>query len=111
MYCLYLHPKSLQYYLLKLRKRASWADTDADIPKVTYEELDVMKMEMPPASRGYGVDNTVHHPDTAKREQEIKEIKKANPGADRFELQELLNPTPIPEKFKGKNERIGRGFK
>jgi len=23
----------------------------------------------------------------------------------------LLNPTRIPKKFKGKNERIGRGFK
>ena len=93
------------------RTLTTWKDDSVDLPEVTYEDLDIMKMEMPPASRGYGVDNTVHHPDTAKREQEIEEIKKANPGADRFELQELLNPIPIPEKFKGKNERIGRGFK
>jgi fumarate reductase flavoprotein subunit len=93
------------------RTLTTWKDTEADLPEITYEDLDVMKMEMPPGSRGYGVDNTIHHPDTAKREQEIEEIKKANPGADRFELQALLNPTPIPEKFKGKNERIGRGFK
>ena len=93
------------------RTLATWQDSDANLPEITYEDLDIMKMEMPPASRGYGVDNTVHHPDTAKREKEIEEIKKANPGADRFELQKLLNPITIPDKFKGKNERIGRGYK
>ncbi|MFH2092082.1 MAG: fumarate reductase flavoprotein subunit [Pseudomonadota bacterium] len=94
------------------RTLTSWKDQEKDdLPEVTYEALDIMKMEMPPGSRGYGVDNTVHHPDTAKREKQIEEIKAANPGIDRYKLQELLNPTPIPEKFKGKNERIGRGFK
>jgi fumarate reductase flavoprotein subunit len=93
------------------RTLTKWKDDSADLPEVSYEDLDVMKMEMPPGSRGYGVDNTVHHPDTVKREQEIEAIKKDNPGADRFELQEMLNPITIPEKLKGKNERIGRGFK
>jgi fumarate reductase flavoprotein subunit len=93
------------------RTLTSWKDEASNLPDVTYENLDVMKMEMPPGSRGYGVDNTIHHPDTEKREKQIEEIKAANPDADRFELQQLLNPTPIPEKFKGKNERIGRGFK
>ncbi len=93
------------------RTLTTWQDNSADLPEVTYENLDIMKMEMPPASRGYGVDNTLHHPDTAKREKEIEEIQKANPGADRFKLQELLNPITIPDKFKGKNERIGRGYK
>ena len=93
------------------RTLTSWPDDDADLPEVTYEALDVMKMELPPGSRGYGVDSTIDHPDTEKREAQIKEIKKANKKADRFEMQELLNPTPIPEKLKGKNERIGRGYK
>ena len=93
------------------RTLTTWQDENADLPEVTYEDLDIMKMEMPPASRGYGVDNTIHHPDTIKREKEIAKIKKENPKADRFELQELLNPITIPEKFKGKNERIGRGYK
>jgi len=89
-----------------------WNDQEKDdLPEVTYEDLDIMKMEMPPGSRGYGVDNTIHHPDTEKREKEIEEIKAANPNVDRYELSELLNETPIPEKFKSKNERIGRGFK
>ncbi len=88
-----------------------WKDEESDLPEVEYEDLDIMKMEMPPGSRGYGVDNTIHHSDTEKRVAEVEEIQKANPDADRFEMQELLNPIEIPEKFRGKNERIGRGFK
>ncbi len=93
------------------RTLTTWTDENADLPEVAYEELDITKMEMPPGSRGYGVDNIVHHPDTKKRISRIETIREANPGADRFEIQELLNPITIPEKFKGKNERIGRGFK
>ncbi len=93
------------------RTLTAWPSEEMDLPEVSYEPLDIMKMEMPPGSRGYGVDNTIHHPDTAKRVAQIKEIRKANPDADRFEIQELLNPIDIPEKFKGKNERTGRGFK
>ncbi len=88
-----------------------WKDDNTDLPEVEYEALDVMKMEMPPGSRGYGVDQTIHHPDTEKRVAQMEEIKKENPGADRFKLQQLFNPIEIPEKFRGKNERIGRGFK
>jgi fumarate reductase flavoprotein subunit len=66
---------------------------------------------MPPGSRGYGVDKTIHHPDTPRRQAEVQEFRKAHPHADRFELQQFLNPVEVPEKFRGKNERIGRGFK
>ncbi|MGD9823753.1 fumarate reductase flavoprotein subunit [Desulfobacter sp.] len=93
------------------RTLTSWEDDDADLPKVTYEALDAMKMELPPGGRGCGEDKTIHHPDTEKRVAQIEKIKNANKKADRFEMQELLNPTSIPEKFKGKNERIGRGYK
>ncbi len=93
------------------RTLTCWKDENEDLPQVSYEELDVMKMEMPPGSRGYGVDNTIHHPDTEKRVAEVEEIRKRHPIADRFEMQQLLNPIEIPEKFRGRNERIGRGFK
>ncbi len=92
------------------RTIASWQDEEADLPDIAYEALDVMKMEMPPASRGYGGGKIIPHPDTEKREQEIEKIKKDNPGADRFEMHNLLNPIEMPEKFTGKNERVGRGF-
>jgi fumarate reductase flavoprotein subunit len=88
-----------------------WRNEADDLPEVKYEDLDIMTMEMPPASRGYGVDNTIHHPDTEKRVAEVEAILKANPNADRHQIQELLMPIEIPEKFKGQNERVGRGFK
>ncbi len=88
-----------------------WRNESDDLPEVKYEDLDIMTMEMPPASRGYGVDNTIHHPDTEKRVAEVEEILKANPDADRHEIQNLLMPIEIPEKFRGQNERVGRGFK
>ncbi len=93
------------------RTLAYWKDENSDLPDIEYEPLDIMKMELPPASRGYGDDQTIPHPDTEKREKEIEQILKDNPGADRIKIQELLNPIEIPEQFKGKNERVGRGFK
>ena len=93
------------------RTLATWKEEDADLPEMNYEPLDVMKMEMPPASRGYGVDNIIPHPDTEKRIEEIDTVKQGNPDADRFEIQEMINPIDIPAKFTGRNERVGRGFK
>ena len=40
-------------------------------------------------------------PKVASQAWWIEEIKKDNQGADRFKMHDLLNPTPIPEKFKG----------
>ena len=88
------------------RTLATWDSEDATRPKIDYEQLDIMKMELPPASRGYGKDNILHHPNTAKREKEIEEIKSKIPNADRFEIQKALLDYPIPEKYKGKNERL-----
>jgi len=104
------HPERNDRDWLK-RTLATWKDEDSELPEVDYEDLDILSMEMPPGSRGYGTDNIVHHSDTKRRVQEIEEITKVNPGADRFEIQELLMPYDLPEKLQGKNERIGRGFK
>ncbi len=93
------------------RTLTTWKEENKDLPEVSYEPLDVMKMEMPPASRGYGVDNIISHPDTEKRIEEIETVKQENPDADRFEIQEIINPIDIPAKFTGRNERVGRGFK
>ena len=93
------------------RTLATWKSDSDDLPEISYEDLDIMSMEMPPGSRGYGTDNTTHHPDTEKRVKQVEEITQANPDADRFEIQDLLMPYDLPEKVKGKNERVGRGFK
>ena len=104
------HPERNDRDWLK-RTLATWKDEDSELPDVDYEDLDILSMEMPPGSRGYGTDNIVHHPDTKRRVQEIEEITKVNPDADRFEIQKLLMSYDLPEKLQGKNERIGRGFK
>ncbi len=88
------------------RTLATWGGDDATLPKLDYESLNIMKMEMPPGSRGYGKDNILHHPDTDRREKEVEEIKAGMPDADRVQIQEALMDYPLPEKYKGRNERL-----
>jgi fumarate reductase flavoprotein subunit len=92
------------------RTLSYWKSEDDDAPVLEYEPLDVMKMEMPPGSRGYGKSQIVPHPDTEARVRQIEEIKKSMPNADRFEIQRALMPFNLPEKYTGKNERLGVGF-
>jgi fumarate reductase flavoprotein subunit len=93
------------------RTLAHWKSEKDDLPSLTYEPLDVTKMELPPGSRGYGNAQIIPHPDTEKRLQQIEEIKKSIPNADRFELQKALMAYDVPEVYKGKNERVGVGYK
>ena len=93
------------------RTLAYWKDEKDDLPTFEYERLDVMKMELPPGSRGYGDARIIPHPDTERREREIEEIKKSMPGADRFALQRALMPYDVPEGYRKKNERVGVGDK
>jgi len=93
------------------RTLAYWRSENDAEPTLEYEALDIMKMELPPGFRGYGADNRIHHPDTARREQQIEEIKQSMPGADRHEIQKALMPFDLPKKYQGRNERVGVGYK
>jgi len=74
---------------------------------LSYEPLDVMKMELPPGYRGYGIDNAIAHPDTAKREQQIAEILAVlGEDADRYQRQAALMPFELPPSLQAKNERL-----
>ncbi len=77
----------------------------APVPELSYEALDVMTMELPPGYRGYGVDNAIPHPDTARREAEIAAWDAAHPDADRFERQQALMPFELPEAYRARNQR------
>jgi fumarate reductase flavoprotein subunit len=90
------------------RTLATWKSEDDTLPSLAYEQLDVMKMELPPGWRGYGAKDYIGHADTPKRIAEIDELKKRLNGADRFTLQEIAMPYEhlVPERFRGKNERI-----
>jgi fumarate reductase flavoprotein subunit len=90
------------------RTLATWKSETDTLPSLAYEQLDVMKMELPPGWRGYGAKDYIDHPDTPKRLAEIEALKKKPNGADRFKLQETVMPCEdlLPKRFRGKNERI-----
>jgi len=89
------------------RTLASWPDANALEPVLSYEPLDVMKMELPPGYRGYGIDNAIAHPDTAKREQQIAQIlAELGEDADRYQRQAALMPFELPPSLQANNERL-----
>ena len=92
------------------RTLATWPNPSDELPTLSYEDLDILKMELPPGSRGYGKDVTIEHADSAIRERQIEEYKAAHPDADRHQISAALMPIDLPEKYRGKNERVGKGF-
>jgi len=96
------------------RTLMSWPDADASLPEVDYEALDIAQMELPPGFRGYGKDMTITHEQSELRQQEVARAEQENKdrGGDRFTLQAMLMPYEhlLPEKFRGKNERLDERF-
>ena len=90
------------------RTIARWPGEEASRPELQYENLDVMKMELPPGWRGYGTKDHVDHPDTAAREKQLKRITAQNEDGDRHSVQHALLPFKhlLPEKYRGRNERL-----
>jgi len=91
------------------RTLTSWKD-GATLPTVTYEELDIMKMEMPPAFRGYGVKgNIIENPISTQRQEQVDKIREEMEaaGKDRYEIQDALMPFELQPYYKAKNERFG----
>ncbi len=88
------------------RTLTSWPDSDAIAPTLSYEDLDVMQMELPPGYRGYGIDSTIHHPDTPKREAEVAELTAMHSNSDRSQLQHALMPFELPETLTTGNQRL-----
>ncbi|MEA1956670.1 MAG: fumarate reductase flavoprotein subunit [Campylobacterota bacterium] len=93
------------------RTITSWKDENQTLPTVSYEEIDISTMEMPPGFRGYGKDLTQHHEDTKLRQEMVDattERLEAD-GYDRFVIQDALMPfiDKLPKKYQGRNERLG----
>ncbi|WP_169973084.1 MULTISPECIES: fumarate reductase flavoprotein subunit [unclassified Campylobacter] len=94
------------------RTITSWKEGDT-MPTVEYEPLDIMKMEIPPAFRGYGAKgNIIEHPDSAIRQAQVDEIraKMEAEGKGRYEIQNALMPYELQPKYKAPNERAGIGY-
>lgn len=95
------------------RTLAMWKSEADTMPSLSYEPLDVMKMELPPGWRGYGAKDYIEHPDTPKRVAELEALKKQSNGGDRVRLQAMMMPyeSLLPERFRGRNEQIDEPIK
>ena len=87
-----------------------WDDPDKTMPTVSYEEIDIDTMELPPGFRGYGKDMTIRHPKSEIRQRQVDQIRVEveEEGLDRFEVQRALMHYEelLPEKYRGRNERL-----
>ncbi|EDO7446048.1 fumarate reductase flavoprotein subunit [Campylobacter jejuni] len=91
------------------RTNTFWAEGET-LPRIEYEELDIMKMEIPPAFRGYGAKgNIIENPLSEKRQAEVDAIreKMEAEGKGRYEIQNALMPYELQAKYKAPNQRIG----
>ena len=77
------------------RTLATWKNEADTLPSLSYEQLDVKTMELPPGWRGYGAKDYIDHPDTAARVAEVEELKKNLDGADRSQFNRNLCPMRI----------------
>ena len=92
------------------RTITSWPDANATLPTITYEDLDIMTMEMPPAFRGYGAKGMIIENELSeKRQAQVDETteKMQAEGKDRHEIQDALMSFDLPMNYREKNERAG----
>ncbi|EAH4830157.1 fumarate reductase flavoprotein subunit [Campylobacter jejuni] len=91
------------------RTNTFWVEGET-LPRIEYEELDIMKMEIPPAFRGYGAKgNIIENPLSEKRQAEVDAMreKMEAEGKGRYEIQNALMPYELQAKYKAPNQRIG----
>ena len=92
------------------RTLTSWPNENQTLPTISYEALDIMTMELPPAFRGYGAKGMIiEHDLSEKRQAQVDEIteKMQAEGKDRHEIQHALMPFDLPMNYREKNERAG----
>ena len=91
------------------RTLTSWKE-GSTLPTVTYEDLDIMKMEIPPAFRGYGAKGMIIENELSlKRQEETDKLREEMEaaGKDRHAIQDALMPFELQPYYKAKNERFG----
>ena len=90
------------------RTLAFWRDPEQRVPTLEYESLDVRRMELPPGWRGYGARDAIEHPDTARRQAEVEQIRARLADAGRQQMQQSLMPFRhlLPAHLRGPNARL-----
>ena len=92
------------------RTITTWPNAKDTQPTISYEEIDIMTMEIPPAFRGYGAKGMIiEHDLSAKRQAEVDEIREKleTEGKDRHAIQDALLNFDLPMNYRQKNERVG----
>ena len=92
------------------RTITTWPNPSDTQPTITYEKIDIMNMELPPAFRGYGAKGMIiEHELSAKRQAEVDEIREKleAEGKDRHEIQDALLNFDLPMGYRQNNERVG----
>ena len=93
------------------RTITSWSNKNNTMPTLSYEEIDISKMEIAPAFRGYGrKDSLIENPNSQTRADEINKIKKDMNTSDRFEIQDAIMKFELPKNYKNKNQRVGVNY-
>ena len=91
------------------RTITTWKDPKSTVPDISYEDLDISTMELPPGFRGYGAKNYIENPESVSRQKEVDDIraKMEAEGKDRFAIQNALMPyeDKLPKRLRGRNER------
>ena len=64
-----------------------------------------MRMELPPGWRGYGAQDFVEHPDSARRVDEVAAVCDRHPEGE--QRQDALLPfrSELPPRYRGLNQR------
>ena len=90
------------------RTLAFWRDPEQRVPTLEYESLDVRRMELPPGWRGYGARDAIEHPDTARRQAEVEQIRARLADAGHQQMQQSLMPFRhlLPAHLRGPNARL-----
>ncbi|GAB5450829.1 MAG: fumarate reductase flavoprotein subunit [Halioglobus sp.] len=93
------------------RTLARWPDPDADTPELSYEALDITRMEIPPGWRGYGERDYIENVESAWRQQQIDALLADIPKTDRAARQQALMPFKhlLPAHLRADNQRVGDG--
>ena len=86
------------------RTLTSWPDAEQEKPRVDYEPLDIMTMELPPGWRGYGARDFIAHPDGARRQAEIDAMQQ---GVDQQPGSVMPFEHLLPDAFRSANQRLG----
>jgi fumarate reductase flavoprotein subunit len=88
-----------------LKRTLSRWDAGADMPTLSYEDIDIMQMELPPGWRGYGARDFIPHPDTELRSEQIAAIHREVTDTDERQERLLAFRDDLPPRYRATNQR------